>query len=132
MTSNKATRAIAGTRADATLPKTPVTVGGKTYDLCFDLGALSEAETAINAELAAAGRRDFVNLLYALPAGNLSSTRLIFAAAVRTFHPELTFDEATRLLELPDLFEVAVAVKAAWAAAVPEAEEQKNPQPAGE
>jgi hypothetical protein len=109
-------RNIAGTIADATLPKTPIEIGGVTYQLCFDLGALAEAETAINAELSAAGRGDFVNLLYALPAQNLANTRIVFAAAVRTFHPELSFDAARKLVELPDLYAVALKVRQAWEA----------------
>lgn len=107
-------RKIAGTIADATLPKTPIEIGGVTYQLCFDLGALAEAETAINAELGAGGRSDFVNLLFALPAQNLANTRIVFAAAVRTFHPELSFDAARNLVQLPDLYAVALKVREAW------------------
>lgn len=107
-------RKIAGTIADATLPKTAIEIRGKTYHLCFDLGALAEAETAINAELAREGRSDLVNLLYALPAQNLASTRTIFAAAVRTFHPDLSFEEARQLPALEDLYTVAVKVREAW------------------
>jgi hypothetical protein len=107
-------RKIAGTIADATLPKTPVEIDGKIYNLCFTLGALSEAETSINAELAREGRDDYVNLLYALPAGNLASTRIIFAAAVRAFHPELTFEQARDLPALEDLYTIAVKVREAW------------------
>jgi hypothetical protein len=110
-------RKIAGTIADATLPKTPVEVNGKTYYLCFTVGALSEAETAINRELGLVGTENEVNLLQALPKQNLANTRLVFAAAVRAFHPELTFDEAAELLEVPDLYPVAVAIREAWARA---------------
>jgi len=108
-------RRIAGTLADATLPRTAIQIRGKEYYLCFDLGALAEAETAINAELGREGRGDTVNLLYALPAQNLASTRIIFAAAVRTFHPELSFEEARQLPTLEDLYTVAVKVREAWA-----------------
>lgn len=110
----KQQRKIAGTSADATLPKTPIEIRGKEYFLCFDLGALAEAETVINFELARQGRSDLVNLLYALPAQNLASTRIIFAAAVRTFHPELSFEEARQLPALEDLYTVAVKVREAW------------------
>lgn len=128
------TRKIAGTIADATLPKTPVEIGGKTFNLCFDLGALAEAEQAINAELHRAGRRaDFVNLLNALPVQNLTNTRIVFAAAVRTFHPEIGFDEAIELLEMPDLYNVAVAIREAWdaSAPAPAKDAAENPTPAG-
>lgn len=125
----RAPRAIANSAADATLPKTPVKVGGKTYNLCFDLGALSEAETSINGELARAGRRDFVNLLWALPVQNLSSVRILFAGAVRTFHPEIAYDEALALVGMNDVLGIAIAIKDAWEAATPkvEAADPKNP-----
>ena len=108
-------RNIAGTIADATLPKTPVEIGGKTYQLCFDLGALAEAETAINRELARAGRTsEFINLLYALPIQNLANVRNVFAAAVRVFHPELSFEQARDMLTLGDLLTVSIAIQDAW------------------
>jgi hypothetical protein len=119
-------RKIAGTVADPTLPKTPITIDGKTYNLCFDLGALAEAEMAINAELAKAGVMDRVSLLLELPSQTLGSMRKIFAAAVRKFHPELGFDEAMRLIKMPDLYTVALAVQEAWKAAMP-ARESADP-----
>lgn len=119
MYKGKVNRKIAGTVADPTLPKSPVTVGGKSYNLCFDLGALAEAETAINAELIRAGRTDLVNLLYALPNQTLANTRIIFAAAVRTFHPEISFDAARKLISLDDLYSVALAIREAWDASKP-------------
>lgn len=111
---------IANTAADATLPKTPVTIGGKTYNLCLDLGALAEAETAINSELQRAGRNDFVNLLYALPVQNLANTRDVFAAAMRPFHPEISFDEAKALITVNDLWVVADAVAKAYRESAPD------------
>lgn len=118
-------RKIAGTIADATLPKTPIELGGVTYNLCFDLGALCEAETAINDELRASGQA--VNLLIALPVQNLANTRLAFAAAVRVFHPELTFEAACDVLRLADMLLVAIKVKEAWEASRPEAAESPDP-----
>lgn len=107
-------RKIAGTVADPTLPKTPVTVGGKRYDLCLDLGALAEAETAINMELFRAGSAERVNLLAALPYPNLMNTRVVFAAAVRTFHPEIGFEEAMKMLRIEDLFDVSAVIARMW------------------
>jgi hypothetical protein len=120
---------IAGTIADATLPKTPIEIGGKTYNLCFTLGALSEAETSINAEFARQGSEERVNLLQALPSANLASTIIVFAAAVRTFHPEITFDEARELLTFDDLLAVFLKVRDAWnqSRVKPKDEAEENP-----
>lgn len=125
-------RKIAGTVADPTLPKTPVTIGEKTYSLCFDFGALAEAETAINADLLRA-RSDYqVNLLNALPTQNLANTRILFAAALRTFHPEIDFDEACKMPDAPALFTVASAIRDAWVAAMPAPEQAADPTQPGE
>lgn len=121
-------REIAGTAADAALPKTPVEVGGKKYNLCLDLGALSEAETAINSE---AGYIR-VNLLFALPVLTLGNIRVVFAAALRVHHPEISFDEGQRLLGVDDLLTVATAMREAWNAAQPEAEKAAHPPQPGE
>jgi hypothetical protein len=121
------TRRIAGTVADPTLPKTPVEVGGKTYNLCFDLGALAEAETAINAELAKTGR--IVNLLAAFSVHTLATTRIMFAAAVRTFHPEFSFEQALALPKLTDMYRIGAAVVKAYTEAMVEPEEANPPQP---
>jgi hypothetical protein len=120
------TRKVADTTADPTLPKTPVTVGGKTYNLCLDLGALAEAEAALIAE----GHHE-VNLLYALPNQNLSNTRIIFAAALRKFHPEISFDDAKKLLTFDGLYTVAVKIQEAWQAAIPEPETAEAPPQPG-
>jgi hypothetical protein len=115
---------IAQTPADPTLPKTPVTIAGKTYNLCLDLGALAEAEAALIAQV------HNVNLLYALPNQNLSNTQVVFAAALRKFHPEITFEEAKRLLTIDALYTVALKLQEAWKAATPEVDTtQSPPQP---
>jgi hypothetical protein len=119
-------RKIADTTSDATLPRTHATVGGKTYDLCFDLGALSEAET----QLCRQGHE--VNLLNALPVQNLANTRIVFAAAVRKFHPELEFEEAQALLGLGDLYSVALLIQEAWNKATADPNAPKVPPQPGE
>jgi hypothetical protein len=126
-----AKREISGSLADATLPRTPVTIGSKEYFLCFDLGALAEAETAINMEFARAKLPERVNLLVSLSELNLKNVRILFAAAVRTFQPEIGFEEARDLLALGDVFRVVAALEASWSAAT--AEPEKNPlQPGAE
>ena len=114
-------RKVAGTPADPTLPKTPITIDGVEYNLCFDLGALAEAEAALNRE------GHSVNLLAALPNINLSNTRLIFACAIRKFHPLLAFDEAVALVTLGNVYAVATTIVEAWQAAMPEPEPEPVP-----
>jgi hypothetical protein len=113
-------RKVAGTINDATLPKTPIIIGGTEYSLCFDFGALSTAETELNRE----GHE--VNLLAMLPVLNLSNTRVIFAAALRKFHPDITFDQAVGMVNFGNVYTIANAIAEAWQSALPEPEKEKN------
>lgn len=113
-------RKIAGTLDDATLPKTPVTIDGKEYNLCCDMGVLATAETRINRELALAGSQERVNLLYAMVEENLTNMRVLFAASLRTFQPELSYREALALVRFDTAAEVLLALRAAYRAAMPE------------
>lgn len=126
-----AKREIAGTIADATLPRTPITIGGHEYNLCFDLGALAEAETAINAEYARAKSDERVNLLVALSNLNLANTRIMFAASVRAFHPEIRFADALQLPALSELFGVVKAIEMAWLASTTNGDQRtaRPPEP---
>lgn len=109
-------RKIAGSIIDPTLPKTPITIDGKEYNLCFDFGALAEAEAAFNAQGYA------VNLLAALPSLNLSSTRIIFAASLRNFQADIDYKDAVKLVTLKNVYTIADAVINAWKEALPEPE----------
>jgi hypothetical protein len=129
-------REISNTVADPTLPKTPVEIDGKTFNLCFDLGALAEAEMYFNQQFARQRQldkhfvADDVNLLRALPELNLSNVRIIFPCAAHKFQPTLGFAEGQSLITLKNVYAVASAIASAWQEAVPEAEtktETENP-----
>jgi hypothetical protein len=120
-------RTVAGTKADAMLPRTPIEIRGKMYDLCFDFGAIAEAETAINGELLRAGREDRVNLLIALCEQNLANTRALFAGCIRTFHPEIGFDQAVAMVGPDNVFAIAMAMRDAWSRSIPEPEKPADP-----
>jgi hypothetical protein len=116
-------RKIAETPLDPTLPSVSVEIDGTTYRLVFDLGSLAEAEAAFVAQ------GHDVNLLRALPVLNVSSVRIIFACAVKKFHPELGFEEAKNLVNFPSLYVVAAAVTDAWSKSVPEPTPEGEEQP---
>lgn len=119
-------RAISNTTADPTLAVTPVVIGDKEYKLCFDYGALAEAEAHYNAQ----GHN--VNLLFSLPKFSLESVRINFACSVRKFHPELSFEDACKLVTIKSMTAIANAVATAWYAEMPEAfEDQPKNELAG-
>jgi hypothetical protein len=110
----KRTRKVASTPVDPTLPKVPVLIDGETYFLCFDLGALAEAESHFRQH------GHDINLLDALPGYTLSHVRTLFPCALRKFHPEISFEDAQAMITLPTLYLVAAAVGEAWKASLPE------------
>jgi hypothetical protein len=109
---------------DSTLPSTPITIKGSIYKMCFDLRALGKAER----ELVALGHD--VRLLEKFPRLEyIDEVLILFAAAIRTFQPEISFEEALALPDLPGIYLVRAAIYAAWSAAIPEPVEgeKKNP-----
>lgn len=96
------------TKHDPTLPFTPVTIDGTAYRLCYDFEAIGQIE----AELEAAGHRD-INLLVSSWTINARTLPTLFAAGVRTYHPELGFEDAKRLVNFRNAMELTVAIRKA-------------------
>jgi hypothetical protein len=94
--------------AESDLPKIPIEIGGKTYSMCLDMEALSDAEEHFNQ------RGANVNLLRSLSSLGLKSVRQVFPCALHAHHPELGFKEAQKLLTIQATYEVAAAIVAIW------------------
>lgn len=124
-------REIAGTVNDPTLPKTPVVIGGTTYNLCFTFGALAMAEHTINTALRGSGSKEQVNLMEALSELGMYNVCVLFAAGVHQFHPQLGFEEARRLVDFSNYHAVAQAVIDGFAAAMPALETPADPPQPG-
>jgi hypothetical protein len=90
----------------AELPFYPVELDGKTYKLCFDMRELAKAEQELRRE----GHR--VNMLLALNVGSLDldAVETLFAATVRTYHPELKYDDAVALVTLRSVYQIATLI----------------------
>jgi hypothetical protein len=114
---------LAPENLDPTLATSVVKIGGKEYRMCFNLGALAQAES----ELIAQGHD--VNLLSALPSLNLNSTLVLFAASIRKFHPEISFEEAKALLTLPQLLEVGSVIADVWNKSLAPASDEDKANP---
>jgi hypothetical protein len=90
-----------------TLPFYPLELDGKTYKLCFVLRELAKAEQELRRE----GHR--ANMLLALNVGSLDldAVETLFAATVRTFHPELRkYDDAVALVTLSSVYQIATVI----------------------
>jgi hypothetical protein len=110
---NISNRAI---QADPAIEYTEVELDGNKYRMCMDYDSLAEAEEHFQA----AGKN--ISLLMALPNMNLKNIRIVFAAAIHRYHPELSFEEAMRIVTLPNSLTIAYKISEAWRKALPDAE----------
>jgi hypothetical protein len=58
-----------------------------------------------------------VNLLRSLSSLGLKSVRSVFPCALHTYHPEIGYAEAQKLLTIAATYEVAASIVAIWAPA---------------
>jgi hypothetical protein len=101
------------------LPSTAISIGGKVYSLCVDLGALALAEERFN------GQGHQVDLLTAIPLLTTRAARLleVFPCAIRTFHQELSFKAAQQLVTVRTYAGVVAGLASAWPATTKATEE---------
>jgi hypothetical protein len=99
---------------DSALPKTPMTLGGETYYLCYTFGALSLAEAMI--------RKTGVqcNILKSLDVMNLGAAELeaLLFAGLITHKPKITFEEASALITLRNVYLISESIATAYIAAL--------------
>jgi hypothetical protein len=118
-------RKVANTPVDPTSAGVPIVLAGKTYHLCFDLGALAEAEVYFQQQ------GHDVNLLVAMPVLNMRTVLTIFPCALHKHHPDISFKDAQRMVNLETMYPIANKIAEAWIASSPEPEKKKeesNPQ----
>jgi hypothetical protein len=120
-----AKRKIAGTVADPTLPKTPIEIDGKTYDLCFTFGALARAKQALRA------RGIEMNLLQSLDFTTLDADNLpiLFYAALLPFHEEIGYDDAIAMVTMPTYGGIYVAICTAYSRSVSKQDPEAKANP---
>jgi hypothetical protein len=98
------------------LPTTPMEIGSKTYNLCYDLSALCDAEQFFNR------RCRQVNLLQALTNPDVApGIEKLFPCLVHTYHPELSFNAAQKILTQRAAFAICSQIAALWNDAGPPA-----------
>jgi hypothetical protein len=113
---------------DPTLPKVELTLSGKKYYLCFTFEALALAESEFRKQ----GIK--VNLIEALDLSSLDASRvvpLLFAALI-THDPELTIEQAAKLVKLRNLPKIFEAIVQAYAASLAEPDKDANEAPLAE
>jgi len=110
---------------DPLLPRTPIEIDGKTYDLCFTIGALAEAKS----RLRKAGVE--INLLQSINFSDMDADVIppLFFAALLPFQPEMTQEKAYALVTLQTIVPIYQALANAYLRAWGTKDEVKNPGP---
>jgi hypothetical protein len=93
---------------DPSLPFTGITINGKVYKMVFKHSSLAIAEDKLLA------RGYEVNLLVSYLRRTFSSVRVLFAASLLAYHPDLDFNEAQDLVDDENILEIVQAIDKAW------------------
>lgn len=99
--------------ANPVLPFQEINIEGITYKMCFDFGALADAETRMIA------KGIDVNLNFCLPRLNFANTRILFAASLMAYHPEIDPVVAMGWVSPHNNLEILNAILDAWKQSVP-------------
>jgi hypothetical protein len=108
-------------------PFTEIVIEGNTYKMCFSFAALAMAEISLR------NQGYDVNLLQGLIVRTFATLRVLFAASLHVYHPELLFEATMDWLTPYNAHEVLLAVNKAWALSHDDgSKEEKNPPEPGE
>lgn len=116
--------AVAGVPGrDKTLPDVPLTIGDKTFHLCFDFNALALAEELTG-----------LNLLQSLDLQNLTVVKyraLLYSTLLKE-NPKITIEEVGQMVNIGTLPAITLALVHAWTGSRPEVivdkDEKENPE----
>jgi hypothetical protein len=107
-------KTVAGTAADPVVRYTPLEIDGSTYRLAYDFNAIAQVEQSQG-----------VNLLknFMVSELNASSLRGILYAGLLKAHPEMTMEDAGRLIHPRNINSILETVVRAYEASMPEKKE---------
>jgi hypothetical protein len=108
---------VAGTPADPTIKFTPLTLGGETYQLCYDFDAIAKAEAITG-----------MALLAGVDWSNIPVTRIramLYASALKA-HPDVKLAQFTPHIRHKNILAIQIALGDAWTESVPEKEEDES------
>lgn len=112
-------RSVAGTPADPTLQFVPITIKGKTFDLCYDFNAVAEAEKLCGANLLQGIGGVILHTMTA------AQFRGLFYAALIKAQPKMTIEAAGALMDMETMPEIREKLLEAYGVSMPE----KTPDP---
>jgi len=111
-------------QADPLLPRTPVEIEGKTYDLSFDCRAMAEGRRLLR------GTGSTVNLLRSVMVDDIDADTVLplFFVALLPYQPDMTIEKAYSMVTLRTVGVIVEALLLAYARAWdPSAKFAENP-----
>lgn len=118
-----AKKKAAAVEANPVRPFTEIEVNGEKYKMCFTYGALAEAETAML-------RRGIdVNLNLCLPRLNFANTRILFAASLLAYHPDIDPRESMNWVTAENNIFIVTSILKAFEANTPKRKSGKSDPP---
>ena len=105
-------KSVAGTGADPTITFVPLIIDGQKYSMCFSFNAFAEAESTTGCNLLK-GIESFENL-------TATQLRGLCYASLTVAHPDITLEEAGKLIRFDTIGLVAMAIGKAYMASIPE------------
>ena len=109
---------VAGTTEDPTIQFTELTLGNKTYKLCYDFDAVAKAEALTGMALLAGV--DWTNI-------TLPRIRAMLYASALKADPKVTLGEFTKHITHRNILRIQIALADAWTESTPEKDEPENP-----
>jgi hypothetical protein len=105
------------------MPFSEIEIGGKNYKMCFGYDALADAET----KLLAQGHD--VNINFCLPRLTFANTRILFAASLLHYQPDIDFKASLALVTRDNNITIVNRIIEAWNLNTPEVEESAGDPP---
>jgi hypothetical protein len=102
------------TERDAWLPRTPVVIAGRKYDLCGGFQQLVEAEAYVAQRIHGFNLADVLLSWGQDHDSVLNGARKLLPAALRTFHPNVSYEHAQEMFERALAEDDVSIVEALW------------------
>lgn len=113
---------------DPTLPFTEIVILGETYKACFRFREFAKADANLRRQGVAS------NMLQMMPYLTFETIPIVLAAALGTFHPDLSFEDVVALVDYDTIWDIGDELVLAWVAAFPDrakkGDEENPPKPA--
>jgi hypothetical protein len=111
-------KTVAGTTEDPTIQFTELTLGKKTYKLCYDFASIAIAEARTGLALLMGVDWRII--------GVMQTRAMLYASALKA-HPKVTLDEFTPYIKPRFIVRITEALATTWMDSTPDKDDPENP-----